>query len=1502
MSDLGAHKARKSDVRTVRMSAAQRGVWYGQRLEPDNPMFNIAHYLDIRGDLDVALLERAFRRVLEESDALRARFVEHGDEPLQVLDRLDDWSLRVVDLRAEADPLAAAVDWMRGDLASPINPVRGLLFTVAALRLADQRFLVYQRVHHLVLDGYGASIVVARTAELYRALEAGEQPGDRFFGTLRELLAEEDEYRGSEQFAADAEFWRARLADRPVATMLTESTAPMADHCLRHSDDLPADEAVRLQAIARELGTSLPTLVVACFAAYLHRMTGDRDVVFGLPVTARRSATSRVTPGMLSNVLPLRLAVTPDVTVDELVRRASAEIREALRHQRYRAEDLRGDLGISRSAPLHGPSINVLPYDDHFDFGSHRATVHNLGVGPVDDLSCVVQRLSSGLRLDLDANPRRYSTAELGGHATRFLRVLRSVAADPGVRVGDLELLDDAERRASLPEPTAPAEPATLPELFADRVAATPDAPVLRDDAESLTAAELDARSSRLARALIHRGIGPGDTVAVVAGRTAGTITALLAVSKAGAAYLPLDPAYPTDRLAYLVADARPAVVLATADQAGLLPHGTATLPLDGPELAAELASYCGDAPGQADRVRPLRPGDPAYVVYTSGSTGRPKGVVIEHGSLANLFAQHVETVFGPAVEAAGRPLRVVHLAGTAFDAWWDAVLWLVAGHELLMLDDAVRRDPQECVDYLARERVDVLGTTPSYLRQMLDAGLLDGPHRPSVVHVGGEPVDPELWRELAGTPGLLAFNFYGPTEATVDSVIARLDAVAEPAIGTAVRGTAAYVLDAALRPVPADVPGELYLAGAGLARGYHDRPALTAERFPADPFRADGSRMYRTGDLARRRAGGALEFVGRADDQVKIRGHRVEPGELEAALAARPEVSRAAVAVRGNDDTDRRLLGYVTPSTVDTDAVRAALAARLPEYLLPQAVVALAELPLTANGKLDRDRLPEPATSGPGREPADRVERVLCELFAQTLGVPSAGVEDDFFALGGHSLLATRLVGAIRSALGVEVSIRTLFESPTPARLAARIGRDAGTGPEATTRRPVPRRAERPERPPLSSAQRRLWFLHRLNPDSAEYHMPVVLRLEGRLDVDALRGALEDLVARHEALRTVVVDDGSGPYQRVLPAAGVELPVEEVDRDGLEGRVRAESAHGFDLAGRIPLRARLLRVAPEEHVLVLVIHHIAGDGWSFAPLARDLGANYAARVRGSRPALPALSVQYADYALWQRELLGDESDQDSLAARQLAFWKSTLDALPELTLPLDRPRPTEPSGRGDAVRIELPASVHERITALAAAHGASTFMVLHAALSAWLHRMGAGTDIPVGTAVAGRTDDALADLVGFFVNTLVLRADVSGDPSFTELLRRVTEADLAALEHQDLPFDRVVEELAPQRVLGRNPLFDVMLTLQNNAAPELELPGLDVSAMDEHATGTAKFDLSVTLAETFADDGTPAGIAGDLEYATDLFDTDTARRFAETFTRLVGELVREPHRPVRRG
>ncbi|MFD8164329.1 amino acid adenylation domain-containing protein [Streptomyces solisilvae] len=1036
---------------------------------------------------------------------------------------------------------------------------------------------------------------------------------------------------------------------------------------------------------------------------------------------------------------------------------------------------------------------------------------------------------------------------------------------------------------------------ATLPELFEAQAGVSAESVAVVCGEESLSYGELNARANRLARLLVGRGVGVEDRVGLVLPRSVDLVVGVLAVLKAGAVYVPVDPGYPADRVAYVWEDAGPSLVVTVAGAGVEVPAGVPLVVLDDAEVMAELAGFDG-----ADVGVRVSSEAAAYVIYTSGSTGRPKGVVVSHGNVVRLF----ESTHGWFGFGADDVWTLFHSFAFDFSVWelWGALL---RGGRLVVVPFEVSRSPGEFLRLLADEGVTVLNQTPSAFYQLMQADReapdLGARLALRWVVFGGEALD--VWRltewfDRHGDSDPVLVNMYGITETTVHVSYAALDSRiaksgAGSVIGVGIPDLRVYVLDEDLRPVPTDVSGEMYVGGAGVARGYWNRPGLTAGRFVADPFGPAGARMYRSGDVARWTDEGVLEFVGRADDQVKVRGFRIELGEVESVLGECAGVGQAVVVVREDRPGDRRLVAYVVPDAgveVEAGGLRGHVAGMLPEHMVPSAFVVLGRLPLTVNGKLDREALPVPEApvSAGGRAPRTPREEILCGLFAEILDAPRVGVDDNFFDLGGHSLLATRLVSRIRAELGAELTVGELFEAATPAGVAEALS-------SAAVARDGVRRYERRSVLPLSHAQQRLWFLDRLEGGGATYNLAFEITLSGELDRVALRAALGDVVGRHESLRTVFVEVDGVPRQVVRSSVEVPFAESSVSREGLGEALSAAVARPFDLADDVLLRAELFSLAETEHVLLLTMHHIVADGWSLIPLSTDLTTAYRARAAGEAPRWPELPVQYADFALWQREVLGVEGAEGSVFDRQVGFWRERLAGLPEeLALPVDRARPAVLSGRGGVVEFGLSAQLHRGLVRLARESRASVFMVVQAALAGLLSRLGAGQDIAVGTATAGRTDVALDDLVGFFVNTLVLRTDVSGDPSFRELVDRVRESDLSAFAHQDVPFERLVEVVNPQRSAARHPLFQVMLALQNNPDPELDLPGVD-SRILQLRTSTAKFDLTLDLVERHEGQDTPAGIEGVVEYSVDLFDRGTVEALVARFVRLLEAVVADP-------
>ncbi|WP_246240092.1 non-ribosomal peptide synthetase [Streptomyces tubercidicus] len=1491
------------------LTAAQLGVWFAGSLGPGGSVYNVGERVEIHGPIMPDILERAHRIVLDEAEALRFTITQGPDGPLQVAGAAHV-PVRRVDFSAEADPREAAEAWMRSDMDTAFDLVQGPLYAPALLAIDPAFHILYSRYHHVVMDAWSSALITRRTAQVYSDLVTDQPDGGTPFPSFRTLLEHESSYRGSEEYEADRRYWLKRLRNAPAPVSLSSRPYRRPTDIRRRRAALSARLSDTLRSTAAKLGVSWSVLAVVATAAYVGAVTGESAVSVGLPVSGRLDEIERDTPGMTVNVVPLQITVEPELALSKVAKQVWAQTTRASRHSRYRMEDLRRDLTWSTGGGLpYGPVVNVMAFDYDIHFGGHPAKASSISQRYTDDFSIAFHEgeREGAIEVYFDANDHMYSQEEFDAHVARFLLFLERIAdAGPDRRIGSLSLLTADERERVLgawcgssavevPEGTAAA-------VFEARVAEAPGAAaVVSGDGNTVyTYGELNARANRLARLLVEQGLGPEQLVALALPRSPELVVAVLAVLKAGAAYLPVDTDYPVERIRFMLQDAGPSAVLVDSASATRLPNdGFTTLTLDDPQVEARLTGLSEADLTAADRAGALVAEHPAYVIYTSGSTGVPKGVVAHHAGLVNLaFAQSEQWRIG-----AGS--RVLQFASPSFDAAASEIFTALLSGGALVTADAEQLAPGAALTKVLRDAGVSHCTLPPSALPLLDVA--DVPRAMTLV-VAGEACGPDTIERWSA--GRRMINAYGPSETTVCATMSELlSGSVIPPIGRPIGNVRVYVLDAGLSPVPPGVPGELYVAGAGVARGYLGRSALTAQRFVADPYGEPGTRMYRTGDLARWNNDGTLHFLGRTDDQVKLRGFRIELGEVEAALTACPGITTATVVIREDRPGDRRLVAYVTPETpgeLDAGRVKSAVAQRLPEYMVPSALVVVDALPLMPNGKLDRKALPAPDyTTGTARlrAPRDAREEILAGLFAEVLGIEPdrVGVEDGFFELGGHSLLAMRLIGRIRAVLGTELTIRDLFTAPTVATLARLL--ETGANPAAAIGRPALIPAARPERIPLSFAQRRLWFLHRLEGPSATYNVPVVLRLTGALDTAALRAALGDVVARHEALRTVFPDVDGQPHQDIRPAdqARPEMTVETIDQADLAAAVDRAVRHPFDLATELPLRATLFTLADtvNEHVLVLTIHHIAGDGWSMSPLATDLSTAYTARHQGHTPTWPPLPVQYADYTLWQHQLLGDDTNPHSLLATQLDYWKHTLAGLPErIELPTDQPYPEQAGYEGASVPVQIDAELHQALTALARSRQTTVFMVLQAALGVLLHRLGAGTDIPIGTPVAGRGEDELDNLVGFFVNTLVLRTDLSGDPTFAELLDRVRETNLSAYAHQDVPFENLVEAVNPTRSLAHHPLHQVTLAFNNTPPTSVNFP--EVDAVREFAdVRAARMDLTVNLAEQHGADGSPDGIAGVITYRTDLFEPGTVTALVDRLLRVLRAVADAPGRRV---
>ncbi|MDB4951689.1 MAG: Malonyl CoA-acyl carrier protein transacylase [Gemmatimonadetes bacterium] len=1510
--------------RPLPASFAQARLWFIERMVPGTATYNLPAPLPLPGSVDSVVLERALAEIVRRHESLRTTFAAPDGEPVQVIHPAGGFRLETVDLRGvSVDERPAELARVTGaDVTRPFDLEAGPLFRATLYRVSEDEALLLAVMHHVVSDGWSMDVLTRELNALYAAFAAGRpSPLPELPVQYADFAAWQREWMSGAVLDEQLAYWKSRLAGAPPVLELPADRPrpPVQTYRGRTlSAPLPRELTERLNSLARAEGATLFMTLLAAFSALLGRWSGQEDVVIGSPIAGRNRAEIEGLIGFFVNNLPLRTSLAGDPTFRDVLRQARETTLGAYAHQDLPFERLVEELGAERSVS-HTPVFQVL-----FNLLTSRGAAADANAPSTDvvemdepakyDLSLTVSDQGADVYAGINYNADLFDGATVRRMLGHFRALLEQVAADADRRLSDIHLLPPDERALVLgawnqtqrPYPTG----ARIHDLFETQANATPDAPALVFGTSTLTYAELNAAANQLAHRLIALGVGPEARVAVCMQRTPEMVVALLAVLKAGGAYVPVDPAYPADRIAYMLDDSGAAIVLTQARVAATLPTTSAhvvSVDAEAGRISAESVENPA-ARSTADNA--------AYAIYTSGSTGRPKGVVIEHRSTVTVLHWLRETVSDEERSC------VLGSTSISFDVSIAEIFGTLCwGGKLVLVENAL-----SLAELGESAGIKLAAMVPSAAQELLRMGGI--PSTVRSLNLGGEPLPNALAQALYALPSIdKVLNLYGPTEDTTYStwsVVPR--GAVKVYVGRPVANTQAYVLDATLRPVPIGVPGELYLAGDGLSRGYLGRPALTGERYLPNPFGEVGSRMYRVGDLVRYLTDGTLEYLGRMDNQVKVRGFRVEIGEIEAALVAHPSVKDAAVVAREFADGDRRLVAYVVAkdgASADAAELRVHLKARLPEHMVPSAFVPMDALPMTPNGKVDRRALPAPVLDGAADHVAPRTptEKALAGIWREVLRVENVGAHDDFFALGGHSLIATRVVSRVRQAMGVELPLRAVFEAPTLAELAARI--DAGRGTSADEPPIVPVDRTRPL--PLSFAQERLWFVDRLIPGTSAYNIPVVLPVAA-IDADVLRRTLAEIVRRHESLRTTFATLDGQAAQVIHPVGAFRLEVVDAPESDIPGIIAVASNAPFDLQAGPLFRATLVRPVersasplppvgegdepkrtgeglPDEAagaVLVLVMHHIIGDAWSVDVLMAELHAIYEAFAAGQPSPLPEPAVQYADFAVWQRAWM-----TDAVVARQVGYWKQHLAGAPALLeLPTDRPRPASQSFRGATLPVAVPRDVSNAVASLARKHGATPFMMLLASFNALLGRWSGQQDVVVGSPIAGRNRAETEPLIGFFVNNLVLRTDLSGDPSFTELVARVKEATLGAYVHQDLPFERLVEALDVQRSLAHTPLFQVMFALQNTAAPAASAsPGTlvdvvpaDAPAVDAPATpGSSKFDLTLNLTET------PQGLTGSVEYSTDLFDEATVRRMMAHFGALLAAAVAEPDRPIAR-
>ena len=1488
---------------TFPLSFAQQRLWFLYQLDPDSPFYNIPASLRLSGSLDIPSLKLSINDVVKRHEALRTVFRTEGKETVQKIYSELSINLPIEDIsKLKDEEQEVAIKRLSTEEARKAFDLGKLpLIHCKLLSLSDTENILIINMHHIVSDGWSIS-VFNRELKMFYAHHTRGAPVELEALPIQycDFSVWQREWMSGEILDEQLSYWKKTLEDAPqlLEMPLDRSYPPVKSYegrRVRCVLSQPLMESLKQQAMQNN--ATLFMFLIATFNLLLSKYSHQQDIVVGSPIAGRQQQETEGLIGFFVNTLALRTDLSGDPSFRELLSRVREATLGAYTYQDLPFERIVEELKPERSLS-YSPLFQVMFALQSASTGTLQLEGLDIQSGDIDsgvekfDLTISATESTEGLHFLWSYNTDVYNHATIERMTRHFQTLLEQIVVQPDKPVSEYELLTAGEHRQLLVDWNATEaiypKDQCIQQLFEAQVLRTPKAAAVVYQDQQLSYAELNAWANRLAHYLIDQGVGPDTLVALCLERSPALIVAVLGIIKAGGAYVPLDPEYPKERMAFMLEDTRAPVLIT---QSSLRKHlfeqsKASVLALDAD--AAVLERYSEQNPSTRNESQHL-----AYVIFTSGSTGRPKGVEISHRSLANLVTWHQQTF------SLSPQDRTTLIAGPAFDASvfeiWPS---LTAGTSLYIPDEAVRMSPGQLINWYAEK-----GVTVSFLPTPLAVAFL-GQNRPAglalrVLQTGGEALQ---LSSLEVLPFQL-INLYGPTENTVATTAATVlpdQSGHSPPIGHPISNTQVYILDARLKPVPIGVVGELYIGGDGLARGYLNRPKLTAERFILNPLAGTpGERLYKTGDLVRYLADGNIEYIGRSDDQVKIRGFRIELGEIEATLSQHPQVKDSLVMVREEETGDKRLVAYVVSKQAAEDvtaSIRDYLKQTLPEYMVPSAFVVLDAFPLTPNGKVDKQALSALkltlTTQTVYVPPRTPVEEELVTIWCELLQQDRVGIHDNFFHLGGHSLLATQVMSRIQSVFQVGLPLRSLFENPTIAEMSLVISSAQTDRSSAVEQHIIPVKDRNSAE--LSFAQQRLWFLYSLDPDSPFYNISAAWRLKGMLDAEVLKRALNIIIQRHEALRTTFSMQQGEPVQLIAPSLTLPLPVidlcdlTDAEREAeVQRLVTKEARQSFDPEKGPLLCVKLLHLKKQEYVFLLIIHHIISDGWSMGVLMRELMALYNALVEGQPDPLPALPIQYADFAVWQRDWL-----QGEVLDKQQQYWKERLTGVSTLELPTDRPRPAVQTLVGDYLPFELSEPLTEALKVLANDEGATLFMTLLATFQLLLHRYTHQQDIVVGSPIAGRQQQETEGLIGFFVNTLALRADLSDDPTFRELLAQVRATTLGAYAYQDLPFEKLVEELQPERNLSHSPVFQVMFALQNIPSRDLKLADLAISRIVARSH-TAKYELSLFMVEE------GKKLSGLFEYNSDLFDEATIQRMAEHFQMLLEEVVSRPDQHV---
>ncbi|HEV2988768.1 MAG TPA: amino acid adenylation domain-containing protein [Candidatus Angelobacter sp.] len=1492
----------------VPLSFAQQRLWFVEQMTAGTAVYNLPVTIQLDGTLNAAALQQSLSEVARRHESLRTTYVDYGQGPVQIVASHHHRDLPLVDL-AGLSPSERNVEAQRIALTHNQRPfaiAQDAPLRKALLRLGPEKHILVLAVHHIAADGWSLQLLVKEVAALYQAFSAGQ------CSPLPEAPIQYADYSCWQRqrlqgnvLESLVSYWKQQLDDIPPLLQLPADHPRPAVASFRgetYKATIPEKLAEQIKLFCQKERVTLFTALLASFQVLLSRYSGQDDILIGTPVAGRSVAETEALIGLFVNTVVMRANLSDRPAVRQLLNQVRETVLEAQTHQELPferlVEELKPERNLSYSPVFQAMLVlQNVPQESMNVPGLHwNSMVSEPGVEEFD-LTLSVNDDKAGLQASLSYSTDLFNRETIERLINHWQQVLAVMVANPGMQVTRIPLLTLAEETQILRDWNATAAdygtPKPVHTLFEEQALATPAAIAVDFEGRQVNYAELNNRVNQVARYLIKQGAGAETRVGVCLERGVDLVAALLGILKAGASYVPLDPQYPAEHLAMMAKDASLSA-LVTHSQLSLAAAGLADVIVEIDKAQEQIAQETGSTGPSV----PLKPESLAYIIYTSGSTGKPKGVMVEHRQVYNQLMW-----VGRALGLSSKD-RMLQKASYSFDASIiEIFLPLISGAQLVIAKPRGERDIEYLVQLGIDKEITHLDLPPSLLEALLEYPKINQWTALRVVCCGGEVLNPQLVASFyQSLPGTTLWNTYGPTETTVQSIVyVCREAETTVPIGKPLANTQVYVLDAEMQPVPIGVAGELFIGGAGVARGYWNRADLTLQKFIPDPFTHEAdARLYRTGDWVKWRTDGNLEFLGRRDTQVKLRGYRIELGEIETILRHCEDVKDTVVAVKKDHNGSARLVSYVVmhekSTRTDTD-LRQFLQDKLPEHMVPAVFVRLQELPLSANGKIDRLRLPEPEQdSHTVREafaaPRNSVEEILAGIWSQVLSVGRISRTDNFFSLGGHSLLATQVTSRIRERFRVEVPIRALFEAPVLMNLAERIEEAMRSPAESSLPRlrPFPKSAS----VPASHAQERLWFLHQLDPDSSAYNISTAIQLDAEVSLAALEQSLGEVVRRHDSLRTTFTSEKGHALQEIHPHQALKLPLVNLGGLGAEEQIaevkritQQESLRPFDLSKGPLFRTHILQLNT-QYTLLVTMHHIISDGWSMGVLTKEVEALHNAFCAGLESPLNDLEIQYSDYSQWQREYL-----QGEYLERELSYWKPQLAGAPTvLELQTDRPRPAIRTQGGVQIPIELSPELARDLQEFGKREGSTTFMTLMAAFHALLARYTGQDDLLVGSPVAGRGQVELESLIGFFVNMVVFRSGLRSQPTFRNLVKQVRESALGAYAHQDFPFEKLVEELQPERSMGRNPLFQVILAFQNAPMPALQMGGATLPS-GSPATAEMKFDLELYFWE---DNGR---LSGSLVYSPELFDSDTIERFARHFQILLQKAVAQPAVPL---